>query len=900
MLPAAPNRNAVPQCPLSVLFRLVLLVATLPVTAWATQPDRIVTPIDNQQTVVLKGSVHPRAQPQFDQGPVNPSMKLGRITLQVSPSPDQQAALDKLLAEQQDPASPNYHNWLTPEQFAGRFGMSRRDAATIANWLRSEGLTIVQIARARNWVAFNGTAAQVQSVLHTQIHRFVVDGEQHYANTMEVSLPKALVGVVTSVSGLNDFLWKSMVARRMSTQSGTWSSFYSNGNGNFLAPDDIATIYDIKPLYAAGIDGTNMNLVIVGQTDIALSDITEFRTGFNLPAIKLQQTLATGCVDPGTTGDLVEADLDLEWSGAVARNANIIFVQCDIAHGGVFASAQYAIDNNLAPVISMSYGGCEPLNGQTAAMQIRAVIQQANSSGITFMSSSGDEGAAGCDTGHPPPATKGLEVNLPASVPETTALGGSEFNEGTGSYWGSNGTNLGSALSYIPEEGWNDTALGGGFASTGGGKSIYFNKPAWQPGTDGVRDVPDVTIAASPDHDGYLLCTSGSCAGGIVNDNFIAGGTSASSPVFAGIVTLLNQYLLKNGLVTKPGLSNINPTLYQRAKSDPTAFHDITTGNNIVPCTPGTPAGYPTSQQCPAAGQFGYNAGAGYDLVTGLGSVDAYNLVTGWSSAVPTTATLAISPASPVNAGTSVTLTATVKPSSASTKTPTGTVTFTDAVIGKLGTGTLNTSGVATLTSRTLAGASYSITATYGGDTNFSGSTSSAVPYNVQDFKITPNATTVTVTAPGRSGTTTLTITPFGGFSQTVTYTCTGLPSEAACTFPTARTGGTLTITTTAPSARMDKSPLGRSRGLFYALLLPGLLGFVVSAGSRKRTLRGLRLLSLFAVLALSTLWMPACGGGSGSGPSNPGTPAGTSIVTVTATAGSLTPKMASITLTVE
>jgi hypothetical protein len=225
-------------------------------------------------------------------------------------------------------------------------------------------------------------------------------------------------------------------------------------------------------------------------------------------------------------------------------------------------------------------------------------------------------------------------------------------------------------------------------------------------------------------------------------------------------------------------------------------------------------------------------------------------------------------------------------------------VTFTDAKLGKLGTGTLNSSGVATLTTSTLAGASYSVTATYGGDTNFSGSISSAVPYNVQDFKIAANPTTVTVTAPGQSGTTTLTITPLGGFSQTVTYTCTGLPSEATCTFPTAATGGTLTITTTPPSARLDKSPLGRSRRLFYALLLPGFLGLVVSAGGRKRTLRGLRLLSLIAVLALSILWMPACGGGS-STPSNPGTPAGTSTITVTATAGSLSRK-ANITLTIQ
>ena len=885
----------------SVRMIPVLLLSALG-SAWAVQPDRIVGTIDNSQTIVLRGNVHPKARQQYDKGSVEPSMELAYVTVHVSPSPSQQVALEALLAEQQDPASPNYHNWLTPEQFADRFGMSRRDAAKITHWLRSEGFTIVQVARARNWVAFRGTAAQVQSALHTEIHQFVVDGERHYANATNISVPKALAGVITSVRGLDDFLWKSMVARRMATQSGAWNGSYSSGSGNFLAPDDIATIYDIKPLYAAGIDGTNMNLVIVGQADVTLSDITQFRSGFNLPVIKLQQTLATGCVDPGTA-DMIEADLDLEWSGAVARNANIIFVKCDAAHGGVFTSAQYAIDNNLAPVISMSYGGCEPQNGLSNATQIRTVIQQANSSGITFMASAGDTGAAGCDAGNTPPATGGLEVNLPASVPETTALGGSEFNEGSGTYWGSNGPNFGSALSYIPEEGWNDTTPSR-FGSTGGGKSIYFSKPAWQSGSDGVRDVPDVAITASANHDGYLLCTSGSCASGIVNDTFIAGGTSASSPVFAGIVTLLNQYLVKNGVVTKPGLSNINPTLYQIAKSDPSAFHDITTGNNIVPCTPGTPAGYPPSQQCPAGAQFGYTAATGYDLVTGLGSVDAYNLVTGWnSSAVLTTTGLTISPASTVNFGTSVTLTATVKPAPTVTVPP-QTITFNDTVLGKLGSGTLNSSGVATFTSTTLAAGSYTIVATYGGDAGFSGS-SSVIPPNpnldVQDFKFVPNPPPpVSVTAPGQSGTTTLTISPLGGFNQTLSYSCTtGLPSEATCTFAAvSATSETLTIATMAPSARLDKTPLRRNRGLFYALLLPGFLGLMVSAGSRGRTWRGMRLLGFIAVLALSTLSMPACGGGS-SATTNPGTPAGTSTVTVKATAGSLSHSVP-VTLTIQ
>jgi len=234
------------------------------------------------------------------------------------------------------------------------------------------------------------------------------------------------------------------------------------------------------------------------------------------------------------------------------------------------------------------------------------------------------------------------------------------------------------------------------------------------------------------------------------------------------------------------------------------------------------------------------------------------------------------------------------------TGTPTGSVSFyVDGSTTAAGRGTLSSGSFTFSYNPTaLTAGNHTITATYGGDSTFAGSTSAGATLGVQDFKIAANPTTVTVAAPGQSGTTMLTITPLGGFSQTVTYTCTGLPSEAACTFPTAATGGTLTITTMAPSARMDKSPLGRSRTLFYALLLPGLLGLVVSAGSRKKTPRGLRLLSVIALLALSTLWMPACGGGS-STPSNPGTPAGTSTVTVTATAGSFSHK-ANITLTIQ
>jgi subtilase family serine protease len=915
MLRATPNRNAALERSLAVFFLLSLLAAILSVTTWASQPDRIVARIDSNQTVVLKGNVNPKAQQQYDQGRVDPSMKLPYITMLTKPTTSQQAELKRFLKEQQDPSSPNYRKGLTPEQYADHFGLSQSDMSKITDWLLSQGFTIAQGARGRDWIAFSGTAGLVEKVFRTEIHTYLVDGEKHFANAIEPSIPEALVGIVFGFRGLNDFRPKPMRLKSVALGGDMFfpyivRSFYTDGFGNhFLAPDDFATIYDISALYKAGINGTGAKLVIVGQTDIAIADIENFRAGFNLP--KNDPVVMLFGTDPGTTTDLVEADLDLEWSGAVARNATIIYANST----NVITSAQNAIDQDLAPVISMSYGLCESMVTPTEIAAIEQLLVMANTENITFLASSGDEGAAACDFGSENVATMGLAVNYPASSPEVTAVGGNEFSgdvNNSSQFWNSsNNPNGESAISYIPEMAWNDTSLTGTLTAGGGGASSCaitsgtgcagFPKPSWQTALtpkDKVRDVPDVSMTASPNHDGYILCTKGSCptgnAAGIaaaVASGSIYGGTSASTPVFAGIITLLNQSLGNTG--TGQGLGNINPTLYQLAQTAPSIFHDVTTGNNIVPCQPGT-TGCPKT----APFQYGYNATAGYDQVTGIGSVDANLFVTQLSVKTATTTTLAMSPASPVNAGTSVTLTATVKPSSTSTKTPTGTVTFADAVIGKLGTGTLNSSGVATLTSSTLAGASYSITATYGGDTNFSGSTSSAVPYNVQDFKIAANPTTVSVTAPGQSGTTTLTITPLGGFSQAVTYTCTGLPSEAACTFPTAATGGTLTITTMAPSARMDKSPLRRSKGLFYALLLPGFLGLVVSAGSRKQTLRGLRLLSFIAVLALSTLWMPACGGGS-STPSNPGTPAGTSTVTLTATAGSLSHK-ANITLTIQ
>ena len=302
--------------------------------------------------------------------------------------------------------------------------------------------------------------------------------------------------------------------------------------------------------------------------------------------------------------------------------------------GGAFDSLQYAVDHNVAPVISISYGDCEQDMGSAALDSLSALGEQANAQGMTIMGPSGDNGATDCDFSTNPStpvtiATHGLAVDAPASIPSFTSVGGSEFNEGSGNYWSTtNNTSNGSALSYIPEMVWNDTIQDKQLSAGGGGKSIHFAKPVWQKGNgvpnDGARDVPDISLNASADHDGYLTCSQGSCVTGFrAADNTltVVGGTSAGPPSFAGILALINQK-------TNSSQGNINFVLYPLAASSPAAFHDITSGNNKEPCKLGTTG-------CPNGGDIGYTAGPGYDQASGLGSVDASSLAAAWTTISP-------------------------------------------------------------------------------------------------------------------------------------------------------------------------------------------------------------------------------------------------------------------------
>jgi hypothetical protein len=639
-------------------FPLLLATCILPVlfnsalSAEARFQDRIARNIENSSSIPVRGNVHPFATAEHDRGRVSESFPMRHVTMVFRPTDAQQEALHTLLEEQQDAASPNYHRWLSPNEFADRFGLSANDINKIVSWLQGQGFTIDSVARDRRSVSFSGRAGQIETAFGTSIHAYEVDGTTFYANSSDPSVPEALSDVVLGFRSLSNFALKPRVRKR-SINTATAPRFTSSVSGNhFVSPSDFATIYGLNGPRASGLDGAGQKIAVVGQTDILLTDIRAFRNAAGLAANDPEVILIPGSADPGVINDdLAEADMDIEWAGAVAPGAHIIYVNST----DVMASLQYAITQNLASIVSISYGDCERNYSRQETSILAALGQQANAQGITILAPAGDNGAADCDwVGNTAIATRGLSVDMPASLPYVTALGGSEFVEASASWANTNSSSNGSVLSYLPEAVWNDTAIENVLTAGGGGRSINFAKPAWQSGNgvpnDGVRDVPDISLSASADHDGFLVCSNGSCKNGFRdsdNSLFVVGGTSLSAPSFAGIVALLNQH-------AGSAQGNINPILYSLAATAPLAFHDIATGGNQVPCRIGT-------ADC-SSGSIGYSAGQGYDMASGIGSVDVGNLIASWPMAATTTPTSGTSPGSTTTTGTSTTPTSTPIP----------------------------------------------------------------------------------------------------------------------------------------------------------------------------------------------------------------------------------------------
>jgi hypothetical protein len=602
-------------------------MAILLLGSGVTQATGLISPTaDFSSKQVLVGNVHPAANAANFVGPVDPVLPMERILLLLKGSADQQAAMVLFLSDQQDPTSPDYHNWLTPEQFGARFGPQPSDIAVVVSWLTAQGFRVNEIAKSGLWIDFSGSVSSVQSTFQTGINQYLIDGQMRLANAQDPTIPAALAAVVVGPVSLNN------IPRRSS--SVVVQPEYSSGSNHYLAPGDFAAIYNLNPLYAAGVDGTGQSIAVIGRTHPSSINWANFRSTFQLPN-NPPQVVVNGA-DPGDlgSGEDGEADLDVEWSGAVAKGATIKFVTSSstATTDGVDLSAAYAVNNNVAPIITASFGNCESHMGASGRAYYNSVWAQAAGQGISVFVSSGDGGAAGCDAYSATTATGGRAVNGLSSTAYNVAVGGTQFNEGLGNYWaGSNASNGSSALGYIPEMAWNESGSvsgGQGLWSTGGGQSAYNSKPAWQvaPGvaSDGTRDVPDVSLTAAA-HDGYCSVSQGS--------TYISSGTSASSPAFAGIMALVLQK-------TGQRQGNPNPRLYQLGNAQfsgqsgaAAVFHDITGGNNTVP------------------GVAGFAATAGYDLVTGLGSVDATALVNNWATTATCIYTLSSSSQSFISSG---------------------------------------------------------------------------------------------------------------------------------------------------------------------------------------------------------------------------------------------------------
>ena len=461
--------------------------------------DRIVNFIDDENRVTLRGNRHPLAIANYDAGAVEPAFPMEHMILTLLPDATQQGALDRLLDAQHEPASPYYHQWLTPEQYGERFGVSETDAAQVTAWLQAHGMNVEEITAGHSSIIFSGTAAQIEDAFRTEIHSYNIRGELHHANANDPQIPAALAGVVGGIVSLHDFRSNAMhgLARKPSPD-------FSSGGSYYLAPADFATIYDLVPLYQQSINGSGQSIAIVGRSNIKLTDVRQFRSTFGLPAND-PQIILNGA-DPGvfSSGEETEADLDVEWSGAVAKNATIKFVvsKSTSASDGVNLSAQYIVNRNLAPVMSTSFGLCEASLGTSGNGFLNSLWQQAAAQGITVLVSSGDNGAAGCDSASATSATHGRGVNGLCSTPFSTCVGGTQFDDVSkpSLYWSpsnASGTQA-SALSYIPEIAWNESSPGYGLWSSGGGASLIYSKPSWQAGrgvpADSKRDVPDVSL----------------------------------------------------------------------------------------------------------------------------------------------------------------------------------------------------------------------------------------------------------------------------------------------------------------------------------------------------------------------------------------------------------------------
>jgi trimeric autotransporter adhesin len=764
----------------ALLYLLMAICIGMPGAAQTQSAARplITRPVDESSLITLRGNVHPLARPQFDRGPAPVSLGAQRQLLVLKRPPERERMLQQYLASLEDKNSPNFHRFLTPEQFAQQFGPAPEDVVQVVSWLNSQGFAVNKVARSGMAIEFSGSVDQLEAAFHTQIRRFVVRGQEHVANVTNPMIPSALASVVAGVSPLNDFYPRPQTIQG---PSGRWNNAekrflpnltvsISNTPYLFVAPGDIATIYDAPTSLntqfkhgQAAYDGTGVTIGIVTNGGVSIPNVQNYRSLFKLPPTSISVVVDGN--SPGAADD-IESTLDAEIAGAIAPGAKLVYYQAadTTFQSGVMLALLRAIDDNAVNILNVSYGTCELAQGAAGNQEILNAMEQAAVQGIAVTVSSGDSGSAGCDNADTQTiASHGFGVNALASTPYTVAVGGTDFGTLAANFSNyvstANGRNYTSALGYIPETTWNNSPMSNGsavnnqanldysgnpnIAAGGGGASsagLYdgtgnvlggYAKPAWQQqfetsagiAADYARDLPDVSLFAANGMYGALwaTCRDNDCQGTSPTITGV-GGTSASAPAFAGVLALINQ---KVGAATRLGQPNW--VLYALAKAHPEAFHRTASGNNSVVCAAGTP-------NCDANGFMnGYNAGGAYNLATGLGSVDIASLVSNWTSIGKTQTSVSLTlGATTFQHGQPIAINVGVNPSSA-----TGNVALSNDISarGLFGSNSqLNlplSNGQASANWAAFPGGTYNVYASYGGDATYGSSISTPVEVTV-------------------------------------------------------------------------------------------------------------------------------------------------------------------------
>lgn len=635
----------------------------------APQADRVTAEVNNERRIAFTEAAPAWASADRDLGAVEPTLPLGHLKIYLSRPADREAAFQQLLNDQQNPGSTRYKHWLTPAEVAEDYGPSDQEITAVTNWLERQGMQVDEVAVTKIYIAFSGTAQQIEKAFSTNLHYFrstVAPEGKRISITRPPQIPAALAPVIQSIEGLSQHIYHPNLVRGELTQKS------GSGYVNYLFPGDFTNIYDLWPVYmnetivhGSAIDGTGQTIAIVARSAVDPSDISNYALQDSGSSSQVVNTIVpTGGTSPGQTknSDQDEATLDVTRSGSVAFNATIDLVTAKSVGStdGVDVDIDYIINNHSklgANVMSVSFGSCESDYTASSIKAMDANFSTAASEGISTVVSSGDSGVAGCEPGNTTPvaASEHASPNALCSSSYVTCVGGTEFNDvgNESTYWNESAPGLVSAIGYIPEGAWNEAALSNGKvtnSATGGGVSGFIATPTWQIGT-GVpsaragRYTPDVSFTSAL-HDGYALCeqweldiynkengTDYTCEAGYF---LVFGGTSAAAPDMAGTMALINQ---KTGSAS----GNANPSLYALAAKNVSAFHDVTVASSGVgSCNDETPSMCNNTTPGPTSltigGTNGYQVGTGYDEATGLGSPDIYKLIWNYGDALKSSA----------------------------------------------------------------------------------------------------------------------------------------------------------------------------------------------------------------------------------------------------------------------